>query len=97
MVADAEAVGARIVARTDVPSVGAFHPPIVLDGVPCRIRVPASCKEGAVIFVLVALLLLYGCFEPRFDSDSHKRNGDGRYGLSTVGGTGNLTRPEACL
>lgn len=32
---------------------------------------------------LVALLLLYGCFEPSFDNDSHKRNGDGRYGLST--------------
>jgi acetyl esterase len=27
---------------------------------------------------LVALLLLYGCFEPSFDNDSHKRNGDGR-------------------
>jgi acetyl esterase len=144
---------------------------IVLDGVPCRVLVPASRKEGTVIFVhgggwtfgspathdrftrllaiyssttvvvpdyrlapeapcpaaiedvakvlraatsvrdadspivlcgdsagatialataleyrppnLVALLLLYGCFAPSFDNDSHKRNGDGRYGLST--------------
>jgi acetyl esterase len=32
---------------------------------------------------LVALALLYGCFAPDFDSDSHKRNGDGRYGLSS--------------
>jgi acetyl esterase len=32
---------------------------------------------------LAALSLLYGCFEPNFDSGSHKRNGDGRYGLST--------------
>jgi acetyl esterase len=32
---------------------------------------------------LVALSLLYGCFEPSFYSDSHQRNGDGRYGLST--------------
>jgi acetyl esterase len=32
---------------------------------------------------LAALSLLYGCFEPNFDSSSHKRNGDGRYGLST--------------
>jgi hypothetical protein len=34
------------------------------------------------------ILLLYGCFEPRFDSDSHKRNGDGHCGLSIGGGTG---------
>jgi acetyl esterase len=32
---------------------------------------------------LVALSLLYGCFEPNFNTDSHLRSGDGRYGLST--------------
>jgi acetyl esterase len=32
---------------------------------------------------LVALSLLYGCFEPSFYTNSHQRNGDGRYGLST--------------
>ncbi len=144
---------------------------VVLDGVPCRVIVPASRKEGTVIFVhgggwtfgspatherfarllaiysattvvvpdyrlapeatcpaaiedvgktvravwslpdasgplvlcgdsaganialatalayrppdLVALSLLYGCFEPSFNNDCHQRNGDGRYGLSS--------------
>lgn len=33
----------------------------------------------------IALLsLLYGCFAPRFDTASHQRNGDGRFGLSTA-------------
>jgi acetyl esterase len=30
-----------------------------------------------------ALLLLYGCFEPRFDTQSHRDCGDGRFGLMT--------------
>ncbi len=32
---------------------------------------------------LAALLLLYGCFEPRFDTQSHRDCGDGRFGLMT--------------
>jgi acetyl esterase len=32
---------------------------------------------------LAALLLLYGCFEPRFDTSSHRACGDGRFGLMT--------------
>ena len=32
---------------------------------------------------LAALLLLYGCFEPRFDTPSHRDCGDGRFGLTT--------------
>ncbi len=30
-----------------------------------------------------ALALFYGCFAPRFDTESHKANGDGRFGLTT--------------
>jgi acetyl esterase/lipase len=32
---------------------------------------------------LAALLLLYGCFEPRFETQSHRDCGDGRFGLMT--------------
>lgn len=32
---------------------------------------------------LSALLLAYGCFEPRFDTQSHRDCGDGRFGLMT--------------
>lgn len=32
---------------------------------------------------IAMLSLLYGCFAPIFDTDSHRRNGDGRFGLST--------------
>lgn len=32
---------------------------------------------------LEMLLLLYGCFEPRFDTQSHRDCGDGRFGLMT--------------
>lgn len=32
---------------------------------------------------LEALVLMYGCFAPEFDTDSHAAFGDGRFGLST--------------
>jgi acetyl esterase len=32
---------------------------------------------------IAMLSLLYGCFAPIFDTQSHQHNGDGRYGLST--------------
>lgn len=32
---------------------------------------------------IAMLSLLYGCFAPIFDTDSHRRNGDGSFGLST--------------
>lgn len=32
---------------------------------------------------ITMLSLLYGCFAPTFDTESHVRNGDGRFGLST--------------
>jgi acetyl esterase len=32
---------------------------------------------------IAALSLLYGCFAPIFDTESHKQNGGGQYGLST--------------
>jgi acetyl esterase len=31
-----------------------------------------------------ALSLLYGCFAPIFDTESHRENGDGRFGLGTA-------------
>jgi acetyl esterase len=33
---------------------------------------------------ITMLSLLYGCFAPVFDTESHRRNGDGRFGLSTA-------------
>lgn len=33
---------------------------------------------------IAMLSLLYGCFAPIFDTDSHLHNGDGRFGLSTA-------------
>jgi acetyl esterase len=33
---------------------------------------------------IAILSLLYGCFAPVFDTDSHHSNGDGRFGLSTM-------------
>ena len=32
---------------------------------------------------VAALALLYGCFAPIFDTDSHRRRGDGRFGITT--------------
>lgn len=31
-----------------------------------------------------ALALFYGCYAPDFDTDSHRRLGDGRFGLTTA-------------
>ena len=168
---EARSAFATAMAGWNVPLPDLDNQSIVLEGVPCRLLLPASRKEGAVVFVhgggwtlgspatherfarllaiysattvvvpdyrlapeapcpaaiedvaktvqgihslrdaggplvlcgdsagatialatalayrpsnLVALSLLYGCFEPSFYSDSHQRNGDGRYGLST--------------
>ena len=33
---------------------------------------------------VAALSLMYGCFAPLFDTDSHRRNGDGRFGITTA-------------
>jgi hypothetical protein len=54
-----------------------------------NVPLPDQESENIVLDgVPCRILLLYGCFEPRFDSDSHKRNGDGHCGLSIGGGTG---------
>ena len=72
MVADAEAAGARVVARTDVPSVGAFHPPIVLDGVTSGMRIAQDEVFGPVLSLLEAADL----------DDALRLHNDVAYGLS---------------
>ena len=42
----------------------------------------ALIGAGTEAFPLDALMLLYGCFQPEFDSDSYRAYGDGRFGLS---------------
>lgn len=78
-IGEARSAFATAAADWNVPLPDLEAEDVVLDGVPCRILVPASRKGGTVV-----LSLLYGCFEPSFNNDSHKRNGDGRYGLSSA-------------
>ncbi|MBX3028970.1 MAG: aldehyde dehydrogenase family protein [Chloroflexi bacterium] len=54
MVADAEADGANVIARPDVPPVGAYHPPIVLDGVTPTMPVAQDEVFGPVVGLIEA-------------------------------------------
>jgi aldehyde dehydrogenase (NAD+) len=54
MVADAETDGARVVVRPEVPSVGAFHSPVVLDGVTPDMRIAQEEVFGPVVGLMAA-------------------------------------------
>jgi acetyl esterase len=64
---------------------GALRPdgPVVLcgDSAGANIALAAALSRPALRITLLSLL--YGCFAPVFDTGSHQRNGDGRFGLST--------------
>ena len=51
------------------------------DSAGANIALAAALEPGCPR--LAALLLVYGCFEPRFDTQSHRDCGDGRFGLMT--------------
>jgi acetyl esterase len=67
----------------EVSSVHGAEGPLVLCGDSAGATIALATALAYRPRNLVALSLLYGCFEPSFDNDSHKRNGDGRYGLSS--------------
>jgi acetyl esterase len=66
-----------------ISSLGDADGPLVLCGDSAGAAIALSTALAYRPSNLVALSLLYGCYEPSFDSDSHQRNGDGRYGLSS--------------
>ena len=51
------------------------------DSAGANIALAAALESGCPR--LAGLLLVYGCFEPRFDTQSHRDCGDGRFGLMT--------------
>ena len=67
----------------DLGRVAAADAPLVLcgDSAGATIALAAALERPARPIALLSLL--YGCFAPIFDTPSHQRNGDGRYGLST--------------
>ena len=87
MVADAEAEGARVVARTDVPPVGAFHPPVVLDGVTSGMRIAQEEVFGPVLALLEAADL----------DEALRLHNDVAYGLSGSIFTRDLATAEAFI
>lgn len=54
MVADAEAAGARVLNRPDVPGVGAYHPPVVLDRVAPDMAIAREEVFGPVLGCIAA-------------------------------------------
>ncbi len=54
MVADAEAAGARVLIRPDVPGVGSYHPPVVLDRVTPDMSIAHDEVFGPVLACMVA-------------------------------------------
>ena len=67
----------------DLDQVAAPGAPVALcgDSAGANIALAAALERPAR--PIAFLSLLYGCFAPVFDTPSHARNGDGRYGLST--------------
>ena len=54
VVADAEAAGARVLIRPDVPDVGAYHPPVVLGGVTPEMVIARDEVFGPVLSCIAA-------------------------------------------
>jgi acetyl esterase len=66
-----------------VRGVSSAENPLVLCGDSAGANIALATALAYHPVNLAALSLLYGCFAPNFDTDSHERNGDGRYGLSS--------------
>ena len=67
----------------DLDRVAAAGVPIVLCGDSAGANIALAAALADPARPIAMLSLLYGCFAPNFDTPSHGRNGDGRYGLST--------------
>jgi acetyl esterase len=57
--------------------------PIILAGDSAGANIALAAALSATARPIAMLSLLYGCFAPRFETPSHVRNGDGRFGLGT--------------
>lgn len=57
--------------------------PVVLCGDSAGANIALAAALARPAQPITMLSLLYGCFAPVFDTGSHQRNGDGRFGLST--------------
>lgn len=58
--------------------------PLVLCGDSAGANIALAAALAQPRRPIALLSLLYGCFAPMFDTGSHHRNGDGRFGLSTA-------------
>jgi len=87
MVADAESEGARVVARSSVPSVGAFHAATVLDGVTTGMRVARDEVFGPIVALIAADDL----------DDALRLHNSVAYGLSGAIFTRDLATAEAFI
>jgi aldehyde dehydrogenase (NAD+) len=85
LVADAEAAGARVIARTEVPAIETFHPAIVLDGVSPTMAIARDEVFGPVVALLEAAHL----------DEALRIHNDVAYGLSGSIFTRNLATAEA--
>jgi acetyl esterase len=58
--------------------------PLALCGDSAGANIALAAALASPALPIAALSLLYGCFAPIFDTDSHRENGDGRFGLGTA-------------
>lgn len=87
MVADAEAAGARVVVRTNVPAIHTFHPAVVLDDVAPTMAIAQDEVFGPVVALLEAADL----------DDALRIHNDVAYGLSGSIFTRDLATAEAFI
>lgn len=85
MISDAEGEGAQVVVRPDVPGYGAFHAPVVLDGVHQGMRIARDEVFGPVVAFLAAADL----------DEALRIHNDVAYGLSGSIFTRDLATAEA--
>ncbi|MFN8520186.1 MAG: aldehyde dehydrogenase family protein [Chloroflexota bacterium] len=85
MVGDAEAAGARVIARTVVPPIATFHPAVVLDGVAATMAIAREEVFGPVVALLEAADL----------DEALRLHNDVAYGLSGSIFTRDLATAEA--
>jgi len=85
MVGDAEAAGARVIARTVVPPIPTFHPGVVLDGVAATMAIAREEVFGPVVALLEAADL----------DEALRLHNDVAYGLSGSIFTRDLATAEA--
>lgn len=87
MVADAEAAGARVIVRTGVPAIHAFHPAVVLEGVAPDMAIAQDEVFGPVVGLIEAADL----------DEALRIHNDVAYGLSGSIFTRDLATAEAFI